>query len=111
MESVEIDADEKDGQVVEPASEMQDSDMVIAAPRRKSAALRCAIPGLRVAQSCPTAGRHVSTRVTEVEPRKRSVSSKSNGALDAAFFVEEKIEVVSPQHQVHGSTKTNAELW
>lgn len=37
MESVEIDADEKAGQVVEPASEMQVSDMVNAALRKRTA--------------------------------------------------------------------------
>lgn len=35
VESVEIDADEKDGQVVEPASEMQVSDMMSARASRK----------------------------------------------------------------------------
>lgn len=39
VESVEIDADEKAGQVVEPASEMQVSDMVNATPDRKSVTL------------------------------------------------------------------------
>lgn len=47
VESVDMDADEKDGQVVEPASEMQVSDMVTAALRRRSAALclASALPG------------------------------------------------------------------
>lgn len=39
VESVDIDADEKDGQVVEPAREIQVSDMMAATSRKRSAAL------------------------------------------------------------------------
>lgn len=80
MESVDIDADEKDGQVVEPASEMQVSDMMPAScsQKRSAALLRTSSLPSPILQR-----ENLSTESTTAAPRERVESSTSKRALGA----------------------------
>lgn len=88
MESVEIDADENDGQVVEPAREIQVSDMVTAAPGPE----KCrAIPGPHVAQFCSPTG--ISRQLKCPQPRRsRGRSRRESQVPCAQIYCEVKIE-------------------
>lgn len=83
MESVDIDADEKDGQVVEPASEMQVSDMMSASSSQMRSAALLQTSALSILSSN---GQNLSTETTAAAPRERFESSKSNRTLGANFL-------------------------
>lgn len=83
MESVDIDADEKDGQVVEPASEMQVSDMMPASCSHKGSAalLRTSSLPSPILQRIT-----LSTEITTAAPHERVESSTSKRTLGVDFL-------------------------